>query len=117
MNNTNKEVKVNIITIIHNKTIAPLENISSDLFKSNFTALSLNLSITLLNDAFAAAAVAVAVDAAVTVGVTAGGATGGKATLHFLSAKISRVKTPKPEYIKIIINNKGMPNNIFILNS
>jgi hypothetical protein len=114
MNNANKEVKVNIITIIHNKTIAPLENISSDSFKSNFTALSLNLSITLLNgDATAAAATA-----AVTAGAGgAGGAGGGKATLHFLSAKISRVKTAKPVYIKIIINNKGMPNNNFILNS
>jgi hypothetical protein len=111
MNNANKEVKVNIITIIHNKTIAPLENISSDSFKSNFTALSLNLSITLLNDAFAVAATA-----AVAAAVTAGGA-GGKSTLHFLSAKISRVKTAKPVYIKIIINNKGMPNNTFILNS
>ena len=111
MNNANKEVKVNIITIIHNKTIAPLENISSDSFKSNFTALSLNLSITLLNDDATTAAVAAA--------VTAGGAggAGGKSTLHFLSAKISRVKTAKPVYIKIIINNKGMPKNNFILNS
>ena len=103
MNNANKEVKVNIITIIHNKTIAPLENISSDSFKSNFTALSLNLSITLLNDAFAAAVVV--------------GGGGGKATVHFLSAKISRVKTAKPAYIKIINNNKTMPYNTFILNS
>ena len=101
MNNANKEVKVNIITIIHNKTIAPLDIISSDSFKSNLTALSLNLSITLLNDAFAAAVV---------VG-------GGKATVHFLSAKISRVKTAKPAYIKIINNNKTMANNTFILNS
>ena len=112
MNNANKEVKVNIITIIHNKTIAPLENISSDSFKSNFTALSLNLSITLLNgDATAAAT------AAVTAGAAGAGGAGGKATLHFLSAKISRVKTAKPVYIKIINNNKTMANNTFILNS